>query len=194
MDNQQPRNEIYKDIAGYEGYYQISNYGNVKSLKRKVNSPYATRTVNEKILKQRIDKYGYWTIVLRKFNKDKHFTVHRLVAMAFVENPNNFPCINHKDENKLNNYYENLEWCTVNYNNKYNLRQEKINNKLRNNAAKGKCNNKKIKQINLSTNEIYTYDSLRDMNRKTGGQRYTVKLICEGLRTKLYRNSIWKFI
>ena len=133
MGNQQLLNEVWKDISNYEGCYQVSNYGRIKSVKRIVKSPRGVRTVNERILKLSIDKYGYKTLVLHKegHKNDKHFTVHRIVALHFVNNPNNYPCVNHKDENKINNFYENLEWCTVDYNNKYNQRQEKINIKLR---------------------------------------------------------------
>lgn len=126
--------EIWKDIKGYEGYYKISNKGRVLSTKRKVKSTRSNtgyRIVNERILKTRIDKYGYVTVILRKFNTDKHFTIHRLVALAFISNPNDYPSINHIDENKLNNIPSNLEWCTVKYNNLYNNRQQQINEKLK---------------------------------------------------------------
>jgi len=191
MGNQQLLNEVWKDISNYEGCYQVSNYGRIKSVKRIVKSPRGVRTVNERILKLSIDKYGYKTLVLHKegHKNDKHFTVHRIVALHFVNNPNNYPCVNHKDENKINNFYENLEWCTVDYNNKYNQRQEKINIKLRN-MERGK----KIKRTCLTTGNITIYSNLRRMERQTGLMRGPVSLQCRGLKKRPYRNCNWEFI
>ena len=97
--------EVWKDIDGFEGLYQVSNYGRVKSR-------YAIR-------KKPTTNNGYEIVKLCKNGEVKHSLVHRLVAQAFIPNPFNFPCINHKDENKRNNIVENLEWCTRAYNNKY---------------------------------------------------------------------------
>ena len=101
--------EIFKDIKGYEGIYQISNIGNVKSL----------QSGKEKILVQQVDQKGYRTIKLYKDGSNKRFKVHRLVAEAFIPNPNHLPQVNHIDENKENNIIENLEWCTNQYNSTY---------------------------------------------------------------------------
>ena len=105
--------EIWKDIEDYEGLYQVSNLGKVKSLpklvNRKNNSKYLT---NEKILKPL--SFGYARVIL----SNKSYSVHRLVAEAFIPNPNNLPIINHKDGNKQNNCIDNLEWCDYSYNNK----------------------------------------------------------------------------
>lgn len=112
--------EIWKDIEGYERYYQVSNLGRVKSLARIVKRKFNNYTVRERILKARPDKDGYKYLVLCISCKAKTFQVHRLVANAFIPNPDNLPCINHKDENPSNNCVENLEWCTYSYNNTYN--------------------------------------------------------------------------
>ena len=101
--------EIWKDIEGYEGLYQVSNLGRVKSLKY-------NKTGRERILKIDKNKNGYLYILLYKNNKRKHYRIHRLVANAFIENPNNYPYINHKDECKSNNNVNNLEWCSPKYN------------------------------------------------------------------------------
>ena len=93
--------EIWKDIENFENLYKISNYGRVKSLRKQV-----------KILKARIDKKGYNHYAIRKDNKIYEKKAHRLVAQAFIPNPENKPQVNHLDGNKLNNYYKNLEWCT----------------------------------------------------------------------------------
>lgn len=99
--------EIWKDIEGYVGYYQVSNLGRVKSLKRiNINS----RTVHSRILKPSIG-WGYFHVVLSKDNVKESKRVHRLVGFAFIANPLNYDQINHKDGNKQNNHSENLEWC-----------------------------------------------------------------------------------
>lgn len=101
--------ELWKDIEGYEGLYQISNMGRVKSLGGKASHK------NEMILKLGI-RNTYNVVNLRKNNNKKSFQIHRLVANAFIPNPNNYPIINHKDENPLNNCVDNLEWCTQKHN------------------------------------------------------------------------------
>lgn len=104
--------EIYKNINGFEGLYQVSNKGNVKSL---VNNKGVAR---EKVLKPVIGN-GYKRVRLFKDKTSKLYAVHRLVANAFLPNPHNYPCVNHKDECRTNNNVENLEWCTYKYNSNY---------------------------------------------------------------------------
>ena len=124
--------EIWKDIEGYEGIYQVSNKGRVKSLKRKIcsnSNNHKYNTLSEKLLK--LSGGGkYIQVILCKDGKTSAKLVHRLVAQAFIPNPNNYPVINHKDENKKNNDVRNLEWCTYKYNNEYNGRIEKCKDKI----------------------------------------------------------------
>lgn len=112
------KNEIWKDINGYEGLYQVSNLGRIKSLPKFHQG--------ERILKERIDRYGYLYIGFFKNKVKKYYKIHRLVAEAFIPNPKELPCVNHKDENKTNNNVENLEWCSVAYNNSYATRLERV--------------------------------------------------------------------
>ena len=109
--------EIWKPIQGYENYV-ISSLGNVKSLNYR-------QTGKEHILKQSANEHGYQVVYLYKQNKRKHFLVHRLVAEAFIPNPDNLPYINHRDENSSNNCVSNLEWCTHEYNVNYGTRNER---------------------------------------------------------------------
>lgn len=105
--------EIWKDVVGYEGLYQVSNFGNVKSLVRTVKkSDGRYMTIGGRILKKAIRRGGYYGACLRKDNSSKTIYNHRLVALAFIENEFNYDCINHKDGCKENNHVENLEWCT----------------------------------------------------------------------------------
>lgn len=116
------KNVVWKDIEGYEGIYQISNYGEVMRL---MSYDSRNHLRNSKILKQRKNKDGYMVVGLHKNSKEKKYLVHRLVAKAFISNPNKLPEINHIDENKQNNSVPNLEWCNRKYNVNYGNAQKK---------------------------------------------------------------------
>ena len=108
--------EIWKDITGYDGLYQVSNLGNVKSFRE--STKYGKQ--KEYILKPSLINSGYHVVTLYSKNgKKRKFQIHRLVAEMFIDNPEGLPCVNHKDEDKLNNHINNLEWCTYQYNNNY---------------------------------------------------------------------------
>lgn len=124
--------EIFKPIIGYEGLYEVSNLGRIKSLPKLHNTGSGGYIEKEKILKNRKDSYGYEMVVLCKNKEQRNYLVHRLVASAFLENPHNYDSINHKDENKLNNCVDNLEFCDRNYNNNYGTRNERISNTIKN--------------------------------------------------------------
>lgn len=114
-------------MEGYEGKYQVSNLGRIKSLSYR-------NTGISKILVPKINK-GYYEIGLYLNGIRKMFFVHRLVALTFIPNPNNLPQINHIDEDKTNNCVDNLEWCTQAYNNIYGTRLERVSSSLKNNTA-----------------------------------------------------------
>ena len=108
--------EEWKDVKGYEGLYQVSNLGNVRSLDRRVkHSVYGYMNVKGKTLSQHSDG-EYLKVKLSKDGKMKTHKVHRLVATAFIDNPNELPAVNHIDCDKFNNSVDNLEWCTISYN------------------------------------------------------------------------------
>ena len=108
--------EIWKPIKNYEGFYEISDKGNVRSVERVVKSGRGHRTVPSTLLKPALGEWGYETVSLSKNNKHLTQRVNRLVAQAFIPNPNNYPQVNHIDGNKLNNCVENLEWCNASQN------------------------------------------------------------------------------
>ena len=123
--------EIWRDIKGYEGLYQVSNLGRVKSLERYVKGKDGLRLVKEIIMSISVCRTnGYFKVILHKDGKQKRYQVHRLVAEAFIPNPDNLPIVNHKDENKINNCVWNLEWCTYSYNLTYGNRLLKFRNTL----------------------------------------------------------------
>lgn len=123
--------EIWKPIIGYEGLYEISNLGRVKSLPKYHKTRFSGYIKKCKILKPRIDSYGYLMVALCKDKKQKNFLIHRLVAKHFIANPNNYDSINHKDECKTNNNVNNLEWCTRYYNNNYGTRNKRMSETLK---------------------------------------------------------------
>lgn len=152
-------NEIWKDIKGYEGLYQVSNKGRVWS------------TYTNKCLKPRLMENGYYQVWLTAKNgKLKREKVHRLVAIAFIPNENNFPQVNHKDEDKLNNCVENLEWCDLKYNCNYRTRNERmIKTKREKYNWKPKRRRKTwIEQYDLNGNLIKKYDMARTAARELG--------------------------
>lgn len=104
--------EIFKEINGYEGYYEVSNFGNVRSIERTVNGFKGVRIMKSRILSPGKQKSGYLYVTLSKDNSQKTFRIHRLVAETFISNPNNYSDVDHIDENKENNYAENLQWLS----------------------------------------------------------------------------------
>lgn len=122
-------NEEWRDILGFEGAYQVSNLGRVRSLDRDIhyinNGTPAVLHKKGIILKQTPDVDGYLRVGVICEGRSKNFGVHRLVAQAFIPNPDNLPCVNHKDYDKTNNCVSNLEWCTVEYNNHYSENEER---------------------------------------------------------------------
>ena len=174
---------VWKDIIGFEGLYQINNIGEVKSLLRfEPNSGKAGMWYKERILKSNLDHNGYPQVILHKCGKAYTFKVHRLVVAAFLENPKNLPCVNHKDENKLNNDVLNLEWCDIKYNNNYNNRQKRISEKRK----------KPIMQFKENGDFVARYDSIVDAVIATNGTKDRIIKCCKN-KIKHYKNYIWKY-
>lgn len=118
------KNEVWKDIPNYEGRYQASTFGRIKSINSKC------RKTDVIMSNRSISMCGYQVVNLKKDGNRKSFMVHRLVAMTFIPNPNNYPIVNHKNENKLDNRVENLEWCDLKYNSSYGTIRNRIAEKL----------------------------------------------------------------
>ena len=122
--------EVWKCVTGYEGIYEVSNLGRVRSLERIVRKWDGVRTSKGKILSPATNLHGYLFVQLYKNGRCEMKTIHRIVATAFIPNTDNLPQINHKDENKKNNRASNLEWCTAKYNNNYGCRTEMARRKM----------------------------------------------------------------
>ena len=126
---------VRKPVCGYEGYYVVDQFGRVYGVDRTVtvndNGRIYEKPIWGKQMKQSLHTKGYKTVSLTKDGKTKTVFVHRIVAEAFINNPDNLPMVNHQDEDKTNNFAENLEWCTASYNRTYGKGAEKQARKLR---------------------------------------------------------------
>lgn len=179
------REEIWKDIDGYKGFYQVSNKGRVRSVDRTIKWRHNSFQYRKgRILAPTIDTAGYYVVGLHKESVGKIYIVHRLVAEAFIPNPDNFPIINHKDENKLNNVVENLEWCTYSYNTKYNdCMTKRIATRNKNNSYG--CE-KIVYQYDLKNNLIKVWKSLMDISRTLGYSYANIANCCKKNRPTAY--------
>ncbi len=157
--------EIWKDVKGYEGLYQVSNLGRVRSLDR-LDS--LGRKLEGKIRKPSKDRYEYLKVVLCRNNIQKTYRVHRLIAEAFLPNPENKPQVNHINEIKGDNRVENLEWMTCKENINYGSHNER--------SAKTKS--VPVRQYDLQWNLIATYESASEAERQTGIHQGNISATC----------------
>ena len=177
--------EVWKDIAGYEGLYQVSNKGNVKSLN------WGNRGYSKNLyLKPHC--HGYLQVELANKGKKKMFMVHRLVAMAFIDNPLDLPMINHKDENKENNCVDNLEWCDCSYNVRYSLHNRKKVAHRRCFGRVGKNTLKKVAQISANGSVVRIWNNAREVFLTTGMSDWSISECCRGNRKTAY-GYCWQY-
>lgn len=172
---------IWKDIRGYEGYYQVSNTGEVRRLTRTVIDKNGNqKKVLGRVLSKHIKDNDYLTVQLWKDNVGKKYYIHRLVAEAFIPNPDNLPTVNHKDYNKSNNDVNNLEWMSYKENNIYSVPRRKKSG----NAKKVKC---------VETGDIY--NSVCEASRITNISRTGISDCCNGYRNAHTAGGYhWEFI
>lgn len=168
--------EIWKDIKGFEGKYQVSNCGRVKGLDFGHHG-------YERVMSDFECIGGYLYIRLFKDGKGKRYRVHRLVAEAFIPNPDNLPQVNHRDECKTNNIVTNLEWCDAGYNSRYGTRTERM----------AKAQSKPVSQYTKDGVLVGSYQSTREAERMTGCDRSHIIGCCCGKAKSAY-GFIWKYI
>lgn len=186
--------EKWLPVKGYEGFYEVSNMGNVRSVDRRCNGKRqgSSKMCKGKVLNQITNYQGYKRVNLSVNQNRKAFFVHRLVADAFVENPNKFRFVNHKDENKGNNKSENLEWCTCVYNVNYGTRNQKVSTGMQNKRCK------EVVGINDITGETIRFRSLGDAQRN-GFSKYCIWAVINkypqthGGTLKTYRGYKWRY-
>lgn len=176
--------EIWKDIKGYEELYQVSNLGRVKSLSRFAYNHFT----KERIMTPIITKKGYLQIRIRANCKAKGFKIHRLVAEAFIPNPNGLPQVNHIDGNKQNNCVDNLEWCTC----KENMQHAVTHGLLHDYSGNKNPNCKVIFQYNLNGVFLKRWTSIYQITKELGYERHGISKCCSG-KIKKYKNYIWKY-
>lgn len=182
--------EIWKNIKGYEGLYQVSNLGRVKSLDRYMNNKHGTKTLKKGriLINSLVKRTGYLRVSLSKNGKFISKSIHQLVATAFIPNPNYYDQINHKDENKANNCINNLEWCDSKYNNNYGNHSLKISLTRKKNQ-KG---SKKVYQYDLDNNFIKVWDSTREVARIFNINNCAISRCCRG-KQKTSCGFVWKY-
>ena len=176
--------EVWRDVKGYEGLYQVSSDGRVKSLGRTfIDKSGRKRTVKERILKPAFDGWGYLIVTLCAGGKRKNLMVHRLVCEAFNDNRDEKPEVNHINEIKTDNRACNLEWCT---------RRENLNHGTRNERS-AKALSKPICQYTLDEKIVKTWASLTEVKRQTGFNCGNISQAAHGNR-KTAHGFIWKYI
>lgn len=181
-------NEVWKDIKDYEGYYQVSNFGRVKSMNRIIeHARLGKQTLKEKIMSIAFDG-NYNFVGLRKNGTVKYVTIHRLVAEAFIPNPNNLPCVNHKDEDKTNNCVDNLEWCDYKYNANYGTKSKRLSVSQLNDSTKSKA----VIQFDMNGNFVKEWPSLAEIKRILNISKSCISYVCDG-RYKSSHNYLWKW-
>ena len=182
--------EVWKDIKGFEGRYQVSNLGRVRSLDfvqiGRNQFGYSYEVIRKgRVLKPKISVWGYYRVNLSINRKISYRSIHRLVAMAFIPNPDNLPEVNHKDENKLNNVvcfnpdgsidteHTNLEWCTGLYNLRYGTRVERMH-KLVNEPRM-----RSVNQYDINGNLLNIFKSIAEASRRTNIPARVICGICK---------------
>ena len=204
---------VRKPVVGYEGYYEVDQFGRVFSVERVIsvddNGRKYEKPVSGKQMKQCLKNNGYKSVSLTKGGATKEFYVHRLVAEAFIPNPDNLPMVNHKDEDKTNNFVENLEWCTAQYNNTYGTARKRQADKIRgiphteehkkkitssllkyyethDSASIGRISEKRKGVVGVRNGESVQFQSVKDAAIAVNGSRANITRSCNSKTRKAY--------
>ena len=182
--------EEWRPVVGYEGLYEVSDWGNVRSVDRMVKSKGSgERLVTGRLLKQYTDKDGYKRVGLHRNHKQVVVGVHQLVARAFIDNPDNLPIIDHIDSHRDNNMADNLRWFTVPLNNS----TEQARRRKSIAASRRNDNKVRIRQYSLGGEPLRDFDSSMDMERELGFDRSSVIRVCQGKQHTSYGYK-WEYL
>lgn len=179
--------EIWKDINGYGGFYEVSNIGRVRSKTRITNiQTYCHIIRKPRILKAQYNG-NYYRVVISVDGKSRQVLIHRLVAEAFIPNPDNLPQVNHKDENMLNNNVWNLEWCTKQYNMSYGTKP------ARQSLFMTKSVGRSVTQYSLDGNQIASYISVTAAHKQTNIDISAIIAVCKGTTQRTAGGYLWRY-
>lgn len=167
--------EIWREVPGYEGLYEVSNRGVVRSLNY-------LHTGRKRVLRLMKDNYGYLVVHLCKDGQTKTLKVHRIVAQAFIANPLNLPDVNHINEDKTDNRANNLEFCTAQYNNNFGTHNARI----------AKTLSKTVLQYDKSGNFVQEWPSVIEVQRRIGWLPSCISQCCHGKRKSAY-GFVWSY-
>ena len=180
---------MWKDVVGFEGCYQVSSAGDVRSLERLNSRGYFQRG---RILTPRIEGGGYKFVTLHNGEKITKFKVHRLVALHFIPNPEKKPCVNHKNGVKTDNSVDNLEWCTYGENKSHSFQVLGEAHWMKGKLGDQCINSKAVLQLNFDGKVIAKFGSAQEAFRKTGISQGNISSVCRGGR-KNAGGFLWKY-
>jgi len=173
--------ERWLPVVGYEGYYEVSDFGRVRRLDRYTTDcgkggASRTRFIRGGLVSPNLNENGYRHLQLYRDGHKTRVKLHRIIAQAWIPNPDNLPQVNHKDENPNNNHISNLEWCTAKYNSNYGTRKQRLSKILQNSLVRGKP----VALIDNKGNIIRTFISASEASRELNIDSSYVAKICRG--------------
>lgn len=181
--------EEWRPCVGYEGFYEVSNLGRVRSIAVYIDKYKKVFQRKSPVLKiAETTREGYKRVLLSLYGKHHHCAVHRLVAMAFIPNDENLPEINHKDENPANNKVDNIEWCTRKYNANYGTLPKRMSEWQMNSPVRSKA----VYQYTKTGEFITAYPSMNEAGRNVGVSGNMIGRVCKG-KAKSAAGFVFKF-
>lgn len=181
--------EQWKPIPQYEGLYEVSDKGNVRSVAQYTCHHTVVPRPKPRMVRAGLTHDGYARVTLSKYGEQRHATVHRLVALAFIPNPDNLPQVNHKDENPQNNSVDNLEWCTGKQNCNYGQHCQRIKDRLNRKHHLAKP----VAQLDRDGDVIQIYKSVSEAARQMGVRSENISRCCNG-KNSLSCGYGWKYV